>query len=95
AKVFKALCDANRLQIIDILRGGEECACKLLDALNIGQSTLSHHMKILCESGIVAGRRNGKWMFYSIDPKETKKAKKLLLELTKIKTSQKKYSGCN
>ncbi len=89
ADVFKALCDANRLQIIDVLRGGEECACNLLRMLNIGQSTLSHHMKILCDSGIVKGRREGKWMRYCIDAKGAQKAKLLLEAFTKLKASQK------
>lgn len=47
AKVFKAFCDVNRLRILEMLSTGEKCACKLLDELQIGQSTLSHHMKIL------------------------------------------------
>ena len=68
AKVFKALCDPNRLMIIEMLQGGEKCACKLLEDLNIVQSTLSHHMKILCDSGLVVGRRDGKWTHYSIHP---------------------------
>ena len=68
AKVFKAFCDENRLQILGLLRSGEKCACKLLDELQIGQSTLSHHMKILCDSGVVRGRKEGKWVHYSIDP---------------------------
>ncbi|MEG2138607.1 MAG: metalloregulator ArsR/SmtB family transcription factor, partial [Oscillospiraceae bacterium] len=64
ATVFKALCDENRLQILEQLQTGEKCACKLLDSLQIGQSTLSHHMRILCASGIVRGRREGKWTHY-------------------------------
>lgn len=47
ARVFKAFCDENRLQILEMLRSGEKCACKLLEKLQISQSTLSHHMKIL------------------------------------------------
>ena len=78
AKVFKAFCDENRLQILAILRSGEKCACKLLDELQIGQSTLSHHMKILCDSGIVQGRKAGKWVHYSIDPAGAAKARQLL-----------------
>ncbi|MEG2054417.1 MAG: metalloregulator ArsR/SmtB family transcription factor, partial [Oscillospiraceae bacterium] len=60
AKVFKAFCDENRLQILKLLQSGEKCACKLLDDLHIGQSTLSHHMRILCEAGIVQARKEGK-----------------------------------
>ena len=66
ANVFKALCDPNRLLIIEILQSGEKCACKLLEDLNISQSTLSHHMKILCEAGFVDSNRQGKWMHYTI-----------------------------
>ena len=66
AYVFKALGDENRIRILKLLRGGELCACHLLEDLNISQPTLSHHMKILCDAGIVAGRKEGKWMHYRI-----------------------------
>ena len=49
------------MKIIELLRHGEKCACKLLEELNISQPTLSHHMKILCDAGIVVGRKEGKW----------------------------------
>lgn len=65
-KIFKALSDENRIKILELLKNGEKCACKLLEELKISQSTLSHHMKILCESEIVIGRKEGKWMHYSI-----------------------------
>lgn len=87
AKVFKAFCDENRLQILEMLRSGEKCACKLLENLNIGQSTLSHHMKVLCESGIVDSHAEGKWMHYQISREGSNYAKKLLDELTKINTA--------
>ncbi len=80
AKVFRAFCDENRLQILEMLRSGEKCACKLLEQLQISQSTLSHHMKILCEAGIVQGRKDGKWVHYSLDPAGAERAKKLLSE---------------
>lgn len=89
AKVFKALCDVNRLQILEMLRSGEKCACKLLDALDISQSTLSHHMKILCDSGLVSGRKEGKWTHYSIDSKGAEYAAKLLDILTSVNTASK------
>lgn len=66
AALFKALGDENRIRILKLLRSGEKCACKLLEELNISQPTLSHHMKILCDTGIVSGRRDGKWTHYSI-----------------------------
>ena len=64
--IFKALGDENRIRILKLLHSGEKCACKLLEELNISQSTLSHHMKILCDAGIVTGRKEGKWRNYSI-----------------------------
>lgn len=67
ALIFKALSDANRLAIIDMIKTEEKCACKLLEALNITQPTLSHHMKTLCDIGLVNSRREGKWMHYSIN----------------------------
>lgn len=82
ARVFKAFCDPNRLMIIEMLQSGEKCACKLLEDLNIVQSTLSHHMKILCESGLVDSTRNGKWMRYSLNSQGFEIAKTLLNELS-------------
>lgn len=66
AAVFKALGDENRIRILLLLGGGELCACKLLEYLQISQSTLSHHMKILCDAGIVVGRKEGRWTHYCI-----------------------------
>ena len=61
--IFKALCDENRVRILKYLMSGERCACMLLADLNIAQATLSHHMKILTDSGLVNGRKEGKWMY--------------------------------
>ncbi len=65
--VLKALSDETRLKIVDMLSCGEMCACKILEQFSITQPTLSYHMKILTECGIVNGRRDGAWMHYSID----------------------------
>lgn len=83
AVIFKAFCDENRIRILKLLTTGEKCACKLLDELNITQPTLSHHMKILCDSGIVVGRKEGKWTHYSISSKGVKEAKKYLDVITR------------
>ena len=64
--LFKALSDENRLRIIAMLRCGERCACRMQDELGIGQPTLSYHMGLLCASGIVSARREGRWTYYSI-----------------------------
>lgn len=68
ALLFKALSDSNRLKIIGLISKQDElCACKILDELGITQPTLSHHMKVLCSSGLVASRRQGKWIHYSLN----------------------------
>ena len=84
ALIFKAFCDENRIRILKMLRSGEKCACKLLEELNVTQPTLSHHMKILCDSGVVVGRKEGKWMHYSISREGAKVANELLKELTSV-----------
>ena len=79
--IFKALGDENRIRILKMLQSGEKCACKLLEELNISQPTLSHHMKILCDVGIVTGRKEGKWMHYSICCDGVKQVRWLMKEL--------------
>lgn len=82
AKVFKAFCDEKRLRILELLRDGEKCACVLLEQLDLGQSGLSYHMKILVESGIVESRQEGKWTHYRISEKGSTYAGTLLKDLT-------------
>lgn len=92
-KVFKAFCDENRLQVLELLRGGEKCACVLLEKLQISQSTLSHHMKILCDSGVVVARKDGKWTHYSISREGSEQAEELLKVLTSP-TASIEQDGC-
>lgn len=92
AKVFKAFCDENRLTILEMLQKGEKCACVLHEQLSISQPTLSHHMKILVESGIVTARKESKWMHYSISVEGCEKAAKLFKKLTAILESR--NEGC-
>ena len=66
-KIGKALSDENRVKILQMLIDGEKCGCKLLEAFEITQPTLSHHMKILCDSGLVDARKDGKWSHYSVN----------------------------
>ena len=83
AAMFKAFADENRIQILELLRDGERCACRLLEEMKITQPTLSHHMKILCDSGIVVGRKEGKWMQYSLSEDDMKHVRSYLDELMK------------
>ncbi|MCL2136540.1 MAG: metalloregulator ArsR/SmtB family transcription factor [Coriobacteriia bacterium] len=82
---FKALADTNRLMIIEMLSCGELCACIILEGLNITQSTLSHHMRILCDSGLVVSRKEGKWMYYSLDTEVASKIIQFIEALTTAK----------
>ncbi|GHU74142.1 transcriptional regulator [Clostridia bacterium] len=84
ALLFKALGDETRLHVMELLRGGEKCACVLLKKVDIGQPTLSHHMKILVDSGIVSARKAGKWTYYSINPEVSAQARNLLERITNI-----------
>ena len=59
--------DANRREIVQMLSDGEKCGCKLLERFEITQPTLSHHMKILVECGLVNDRKEGKWHHYSLN----------------------------
>ncbi len=83
-KVFKALSDERRLRILEILRDGEKCACVLIDVLEMPQSSLSYHMKILCDSGIVESREEGKWTHYRISRRGSEAALALLREMTSV-----------
>lgn len=91
AKIFKALCDPKRLAILEQLRRGETCACKLQEPLALTQSGLSYHMKILCESGLVLARQEGKWTHYRLSPEGQAHAVERLRALT---TPDAQPTGC-
>ena len=67
ALLFKALSDSSRLQIVDMLSCGEMCACEILEHFKVTQPTLSHHMRVLCDVNIVKARKQGLWMYYSLN----------------------------
>lgn len=94
AKRFKAFCDEGRLRIIELLQSGELCACGLIDRLAMGQSTLSYHMKILCESGVVVNRQDGKWAYYSISAEGSRAAIAYLQALTTLREGAFESAGC-
>lgn len=81
-RAFKALGDENRLRIVGIVaERGDVCACRLLDELDMTQPTLSHHMKLLRDSGVVKARKEGRWMHYSLDREVVGALASLLEEL--------------
>ncbi len=95
AKVFKAFCDEKRLVILELLRSGEKCACVLLEDLDMGQSGLSYHMKILCESGVVESRQEGKWTHYKISEQGSREALLLLKAITTPNATAKDTGCCS
>lgn len=85
SKVFKALGDPKRAMIVDMLSCGELCACMILEKFNMSQSTLSHHMKLLCGCGLVRSREVGKWTYYSLDADTISKTKQFFCAITSDK----------
>lgn len=85
ANVLKALADESRLYILHLLRSREQCATNLLQELDISQSTLSHHMKILCDAGLVTSRKDGRWVYYKINPKGIDGAEKIVTGMVPLR----------
>ena len=85
ALIFKALSDETRLRVIDMLSCREMSACDILSNFTLSQSTLSYHMKILIESGVVNARREGLWTKYRINDETFTKLLDFLPELYKLK----------
>ncbi|MCB8599516.1 metalloregulator ArsR/SmtB family transcription factor [Oliverpabstia sp. DFI.9.49] len=82
ALICKALREANRLEIVQMLSDGEKCGCKLLERFEITQPTLSHHMKILVGCGLVNDRKEGKWHHYSLNCETLMNYKQFIESLT-------------
>jgi ArsR family transcriptional regulator, arsenate/arsenite/antimonite-responsive transcriptional repressor len=68
AGIFKALGDPIRLEIVKLLLGKELCVCDILDSFKVSQPTISHHLKVLKYAGLVSDNRDGKWIYYSLNP---------------------------
>lgn len=94
-QIFKALCDENRLQILKLLRHSEKCGCVLLEDLKISQPTLSHHMKVLGDSGIIESQKKGKWTHYTISKSGVERAIELLMYLIEPVQADTKDACCS
>ena len=66
--IFHALSDETRLSLLEQLKTGERCVCELTDVMKAGQSRLSFHLKVLKDAGLLVDRREGRWIYYSINP---------------------------
>jgi ArsR family transcriptional regulator len=72
ARVLKALGDPVRLRLLSMIgahEGGEACVCELTDAFDLSAPTISHHLKVLRDAGLIAGERRGTWVYYWVVPK--------------------------
>lgn len=82
AQLFHALSDPIRVEVVSLLLDGERCVCDLMDDLELQQSRLSWHLKTLVDAGIISGRREGRWNYYSLNRESLKEAGELVEALT-------------
>jgi|SRR5579862_1223526 len=78
AELFHALSDQIRVDVVMLLLDGERCVCELMEELDLAQSRLSWHLKTLSDAGIIVGRREGRWNYYSLNPETLAEARELL-----------------
>jgi ArsR family transcriptional regulator len=93
-RLFHALSDETRLQILERLRAGERCVCELTDALDAAQSRLSFHLKVLKDAGLVSDRREGRWMYYWLNPEELGVMTDLVAWLAAPTSALERNNGC-
>jgi ArsR family transcriptional regulator len=94
ARLFQALSDQTRLGIILRLRLGERCVCDLTDAMDAAQSRLSFHLKVLKDAGLVTDRREGRWMYYTLNTEALAEAGELVDALGSPPSAAERRSGC-
>ncbi|MFF0105498.1 ArsR/SmtB family transcription factor [Streptomyces hirsutus] len=81
AAVLKAIADPTRLQLLRLIERaprGEACVCDLTDCLGLRQPTVSHHLKVMTESGLLNRERRGTWVWYSVDPAGLRRVREVL-----------------
>jgi ArsR family transcriptional regulator, arsenate/arsenite/antimonite-responsive transcriptional repressor len=93
-QLFHALSDETRLCILERLRLGERCVCELTDALDAAQSRLSFHLKVLKDAGLVTDRRDGRWMYYTLNQEVMGEIVEQIEALTSAPTEAERQSGC-
>ena len=94
AGLFHALSDGTRLSILQRLRFGEQCVCNLTDALDAAQSRLSFHLKVLKDAGLVADRRDGRWMYYAMNPEALGEVAEMVDLLASAPSPAERRAGC-
>jgi ArsR family transcriptional regulator len=94
AGLFHALSDRTRLSILERLRHGERCVCDLTDALDASQSRLSFHLKVLKDVGLVTDRRDGRWMYYTLDTDALAEAAQVVEAIASTPSAAERRDGC-
>lgn len=94
AELFHALSDETRLALLERLKGGEHCVCELTDAMKTGQSRLSFHLKVLKDAGLIKDRREGRWMYYSLNPDAIEELQEVVELLKKAEKSARAETKC-
>jgi ArsR family transcriptional regulator len=93
-QLFHALSDETRLEILDHLKEGEQCVCDLTDALKSAQSRLSFQLKVLKEAGLIEDRREGRWIYYSVNREALRELEELVRSLKQAAKSGMSASRC-
>ena len=93
-RLFQALSDLTRLSILQRLRLGERCVCELTDALDAAQSRLSFHLKVLKDAGLVSDRREGRWMYYTLNADALAEISELVESLASAPSAAERRTGC-
>src|ERR671934_1683843 len=94
AQLFHALSDETRLSIVQRLRFGERCVCDLTDVLDAAQSRLSFHLKVLKDAGLVTDRREGRWMYYTVNTEALAEVTELVEALAAAPSAAERRSSC-
>ena len=87
ARLFKAMADPVRLRLLSLIAshaGGEACVCDLTDAFDLTGPTISHHLKVLRESGLITGDRRGTWVYYRVHPEVLDRLSAVLTATTNV-----------
>jgi ArsR family transcriptional regulator len=94
ARLFHALSDGTRLSILRRLRFGQQCVCNLTDALDAAQSRLSFHLKVLKDAGLVTDHREGRWMYYTMNPEAFSEVAEMVELLASPPSPAERRAGC-
>src|SRR5215212_3428947 len=94
AELFHALSDQIRVDVVTLLLDGERCVCDLMSDLGLAQSRLSWHLKTLSDAGIITGRREGRWNYYSLNREALAGAKAIIDSLTPTRRLTVRAAGC-